>query len=185
MSEPTASAADGPAPRVDTVPVPTLGRVVVQAMPAAAVLAIVMPGVFWWLSATPAVMGTPWWAVLLIGLVVLFHVPARLVRAPRPGLPHMSGERLRSALVSASRAGAVPPDPQVRATAGVTACQRVESAVYAVAATVGMVAAWLLVAEPSWAWWALVLAGLAVIELVRARRCWAYLRVLRRADRIG
>lgn len=185
MSEPTASAADGPAPRVETVPVPTLARVVVRAMPAAAVLAIAMPGVLWWSSATPAVLDEPWWAVLLIGLVVLFHVLARLVRAPRPGLLPVPAGRLRSALVSASGDGAVPPDPQVRAAAGVTACQRVESAVYAVAATVGMVAAWLLVAESSWVWWVLVLAGLAVISLVRARYCWAYLRVLRCADRAG
>ncbi|MFC6255442.1 hypothetical protein ACFP5Z_00075 [Kocuria oceani] len=154
-------------------------------MPAAAVLAIAMPGVLWWSSATPAVLDTPWWVALLIGLVVLFHVLARLARAPRPGLQQVPAERLRPALVSASRDGTVPPDPQVRTAAGVTACQRVEAAVYAVAATVGMVLAWLLVAEPSWVWWVPVLAGLAVISLVRARHSWAYLRVLRCADRTG
>ncbi|MGC5653883.1 hypothetical protein [Kocuria nitroreducens] len=154
-------------------------------MPAAAVLAVAMPGVLWWLSATPAVLDTLWWMALLIGLVVLFHVLARLAGAPRPGLQQVPAERLRSALGSASRDGAVPADPQVRAAAGVTACQRVEAAVYAVAATVGMVVAWFLVAERSWVWWVLAIAGLAVISLVRARHSWAYLRVLRCADRAG
>ncbi|MEX5259740.1 hypothetical protein [Kocuria sp. CPCC 205263] len=185
MSEPTAPAPDGPAPRVETVPAPTLARVVVRAMPAAAVLAIAMPAALWWSSTTPAVLDTPWWVALLIGLVVLFHVLAPLARAPRPGLLQVPAQQLRSALVSASGDGAVPTDPQVRTAAGVTACQRVEAAVYAVAATVGMALAWLLVAEPSWVWWILGLAGLAVISLLRARHCWAYLRVLRCADRTG
>ena len=129
---------------------------------------------------------TPWWPALLLGLLALFHLLARLARAPRPtGLPSVSAERVRNALVSAARTGAVPSEPRVRAAAGATACQRVEAAAYAVAATTGVLVASLLVPQPAWTVFAVfaVFAGiLAVIHVLRARHPWAYLRAAHHDD---
>lgn len=178
-----ARAATGEPSRFDAVPVPTTGEVVVRTVPAAAVLVIAMPGALWWLLDTPSdELRTPWWPAPLLGLLVLFHVLARLARAPRPRPPQVPAERVRSALVSATRTGAVPSEPQVCTAAGVTACQRVEAAVHAVAATAGVLLASLLVPQPSWTAFAVLAAGLAAIHLVRARHSWAYLRALHDDD---
>lgn len=181
-----ARTAAGEPSRIDTVPVPTAGQVVAGTMPAAAVLVIAMPGALWWLWDTPSdELRTSWWPALLIGLLVLFHVLARLARTPWPRPPHVPSERVRCALVSATRTGAVPSEPQVCIAAGVTACQRVEAAVHAVAATAGVLFASLLVPQPSWTAFAVFAAGLAVIHLVRAWHSWAYLRALHDDDHTG
>lgn len=179
------AAAAGGSP-ADAVPVPAAGQVVVRSLPACAVLVIAMPVTLWWLLDAPSgELRTPWWTMLPIGLVALFHVLARLTRAPRPPLPQVPAERLHSALVSVSRTGAVPSDPQVRTAAGVAACRRVEAAVHAVATLAGVLVAWLLTPQPPWAAFALFAGALAVIHAVRARHCWDYLRGLRSAVRTG
>ena len=170
---------------VDTAPVPTVGQVVVGTVPAAAILVVAMPVALWWLLDTSSgELRTPWWPALLLGLLVLFHLLARLARPPpRPtGLPPVSAERVRNTLDSAARTGAVPSEPPVRAAAGVTACQRVEAAAYAVAATTGVLVASLLVPQPAWTVFAVVAGILAVIHVLRARHPWAYLRAVHHDD---
>ena len=170
---------------VDTAPVPTVGQVVVGTVPAAAVLVVAMPVALWWLLDTSTgELRTPWWPALLLGLLVLFHLLARLARPPpRPtGLPPVSAERVRNTLDSAARTGAVPSEPPVRAAAGATACQRIEAAAYAVAATTGVLVASLLVPQPAWTVFAVVAGILAVIHVLRARHPWAYLRAVHHDD---
>lgn len=170
--------------QIDTTPAPTIGRVLARTVPAAAVLVVAMPVALWWLLDTSSgKLRTPWWPALLLGLLALFHLLARLARAPRPtGLPSVSAERLRNALVSAARTGAVPSEPQVRAAAGATACQRIEAAAYAVAATTGVMVASLLVPQPAWTVFAVFAGILAVIHVLRARHPWSYLRALHHDD---
>lgn len=181
-----ARAAAGEPSRIDTVPVPAAGQVVARTLPASVVLVIAMPVALWWLLDTPSgELRTPWWPVLLIGLLVVFHVLARLARAPRPRLPQVPPERIHSALVSASRTDAVPSDPQVRTAAGVTACRRIEAAAHAVAASAGVLVAWLLVPQPPWAAFAVVAGALAVFHIGRARHSWSGLRTLHAAGRTG
>lgn len=169
---------------IDTAPVPTVGQVVAGTVPAAVVLVVAMPVALWWLLDTSSgELRIPWWPVLLLGSLALFHVLARLARAPRPtGLPPVSAERVRNALVAAARTGAVPPEPRVRAAAGATACQRVEAAAYAVAATTGVLVASLLVPQPAWTVFAVLAGILAVIHVLRARHPWAYLRAAHHGD---
>ncbi|NVC25186.1 hypothetical protein E7Z53_17320 [Kocuria salina] len=169
---------------VDTAPVPTVGQVVVGTAPAAAVLVVAMPVALWWLLDTSSgELRTPWRPALLLGLLALFHLLARLARPPRPtGLPSVSAERVRNALVSAARTGAVPSEPRVRAAAAATACQRVEAAAYAVAATTGVLIASLLVPQPAWTVFAVVAGILALIHVLRARHPWAYLRAVHHDD---
>ena len=104
---------------VDTAPVPTVGQVVVGTVPAAAILVVAMPVALWWLLDTSSgELRTPWWPGLLLGLLVLFHLLARLARPPRPtGLPPVSAQRVRNTLDSAARTGAVPSESPVRAAA--------------------------------------------------------------------
>ncbi|MGQ1797363.1 hypothetical protein ACT4S5_09530 [Kocuria oceani] len=172
---------------VDTAPAPTVGQVVARTVPAAAVLVVAMPVALWWLLDTSSgALRTPWWPALLLALLALFHLLARLAHTPRPtDLPPTSAERVHNALIAATRTGAVPSESRVRATAGVIACQRVEAAVYAVAATTGVLVASLLVPQPAWTVFAVfaVFAGiLAVIHTLRARRPWAYLHALHHDD---
>lgn len=169
-----------------TVPVPTAGRVVAGTLPASAVLVIAMPLALWWLLDAPSVEPrTPWWPVPLIGLPVLFHVLARYARTPRPRPPQVSAEQVRTAVVTASRTGAVPSEPQVRTAAGVTSCQRIEAAAHALAALVGVLIASLVVPQPPWTVFIVFGIALAVHHAVRARRSWAYLRELHPAGRAG
>lgn len=169
---------------VDTAPAPTVGQVLARTMPAAAVLVVAMPVALWWLLDTSSgALRTPWWPALLLGLLALFHVLARLARTPRPtGLPPVSAERVRNALDSAARTGAVPSEPRVCAAAGATACQRIEAAAYAVAATTGVLVASLLVPQPAWTVFAVFAGILAAIHLLRARHPWAYLRAVHHDD---
>ncbi|KLU08039.1 hypothetical protein ABL57_20100 [Kocuria sp. SM24M-10] len=169
---------------VGTAPVPAVGQVVVGTVPAAAVLVLAMPVALWWLLDTSSgALRTPWWPALLLGLLALFHLLARPARTPRPtDLPPVSAERVRNALVAAARTGALPPEPPVRAAAGVTACQRIEAAAYAVAATTGVLVASLLVPQPAWTAFAVFAGILALIHVLRARHPWAYLRAVRHDD---
>src|SRR5699024_4919512 len=128
---------------VGTATAPTVGQVLARTVPAAAVLVLAMPVALWWLLDTPSGdLRTPRWPALLLGLLALFQLLARLARATRPtNLPPVSADRVHHALDSATRTGAVPSEPRVRAAAGATACQRVEAAAYAVAATTGVLVA--------------------------------------------
>ena len=170
--------------QIDTAPIPTVGQVVARTVPAAAILVLAMPVALWWLLDTSSgALRTPWWPVLLLGLLALFHLLARLARTPRPtDLPPVPAERVRNALIAAARTGALPPEPPVRAAAGVTACQRIEAAAYAVAATTGVLVASLLVPQPAWTSFAVVAGILALIHVLRARHPWAYLRAVHHDD---
>lgn len=170
--------------RIDPAPVPTVGQVLARTVPAAAILVVAMPVALWWLLHTSSgELRTPWWPVLLLGLLALFHVLARLARAPRPtNLPPVSAERVHNALVSAAPTGAVPSEPPVRAAAGVIARQRVEAAAYAVAAMTGVLVASLLVPQPAWTVFAVFAGILALIHILRAQHPWAYLRALHHDD---
>lgn len=165
---------------------PAAGQVVAGTLPAAAVLVIAMPVALWWLLDPPsAAPRTPWWSLLLLGLVVLFHVLARYARAPRPRSPQVSADQVRTAMVTASRTGTVPSEAPVRTAAGVTCCQRIEAAAHAVAALVGVLIASLLAPQPPWTVFIVFGTALAVHHTVRARHSWAYLRALHTAGRIG
>ena len=170
--------------QIDTAPAPTVGQVLARTVPAAAILVLAMPvALRWLLDTSTGALRTPWWPALLLGLLALFHLLARLARAPRPtGLPPVSAERVRNTLDSAARTGAVPSEPPVRAAAGATACQRIEAAAYAVAATTGVLVASLLVPQPAWTVFAVVAGILAVIHVLRARHPWAYLRAVHHDD---
>ncbi|MFF0945541.1 hypothetical protein ACFYE2_15140 [Kocuria sp. CPCC 205300] len=179
-------ATDSEASPGSAAPVPTAGQAVARTLPACAVLVVAMPVALWWLLDVPSEeLRTPWWPALLIGLVLAFHVLARLARAPRPPLPQVTTERVHCALVTASRSGAVASDPQVRTAAGVTACQRLESAVYSGATLTGVLVAWYVTPQPPWPAFASVAGALAVFHVVQARHSWSYLRALHTAARTG
>lgn len=177
---------NGDAPELASTPMPTAGQVVARALPAAAVLAIASPLMLWWLLDTPTGEArTPWWPVLLGALVALCAVIGRLSQVPRPRLPQVPSERVRSALVSSSRTGTVPSDPQVRTAAGVTACLRIEAAITGVATAAAALLTALLLPGRPWTSIAVVMGLLAAIHLLRARHSRRCLTALHSGDRTG
>lgn len=176
----------GDASRLASTPMPTARQVLVGAMPSAAVLVIASPPLLWWLLDTPTgEVRTRWWPVLLGSLVALCLVIGRLGQARRPRLPQVPSRRIRSALVSSSRTGSVPSDPEVRTAAGVTACLRLEAAVAGVATAAAALGTALLLSERPWTSFAVVTGVLAAVHVLRARHSPRYLTALHSGERTG
>ena len=176
---------DQPAPPTDAVPIPTAARVIVRALPAAAVMAISLPLATWWLVDTSS-DGGPWWGWLLI-LVATFGLSAIIQRYMSPPLPRVDQRigqaQWASATATAARSGELPACPQVRTAVGVAACVSIEGLIGSAALLVAIVFSVLILPD---LWAALTpVAVLTVMAAFRARRSWAYLRALHAAESTG
>ncbi|TDL38568.1 hypothetical protein [Kocuria rosea] len=165
------------------VPVPTGGQVLARAVPAAAVLTAGFPALVQWGLDDSGTARSPWVTfgpALLLGLALIVQ---RLVQAPRARLGvHQDKRPLRRSIGITASSGRVPDDPGTRIAAGVLACTQLESATTIVAGIAGVVAIWILRTETWWAVTAILMMLVAVVPVIRARRGWAYLRVLHADD---
>lgn len=181
-----ARAVDGGVPRVDAVPVPTVGRVLVHSMPAVLVLAAGVPLVVQWTLDGPGDALEDWSHLPLILLITVAGVLHVLVRAPRPRLGvDVDRGAMQRWLVFAAVSRGLPENPRTRITAGTFACQQLEAAVLMLAGVAGLIATGIIRWSP---WWAVIGALIVLIwtvQVIRARRGWIYLHLLHTGDRTG
>lgn len=177
---------DETAQRIDEVPVPAAGQVLVRALPVAAVMIIGLPLVVRLILDENGETRTIWWPVPLLALVGLVMLIDRYAQAPRPRIDQRVGDaRWKPAFAAAAKTRSLPEHPEVRAAVGVVACQTLEGLVVGIAMVVSVALSTLVV--PGFPWLAAlgVLVILTGIEAVRFPRAWAYLRVLHTAERAG
>lgn len=171
------------AQHTDELPVPTCRQVLARAVPAAAVLTLGFPALVHWGLDDRGTARSAWVTFAPALLVILALVVQRLVQAPRAHLDvHQDKGPLRRSITIAASTGRLPDDPDARAAAGVLACRQLESATMVVAGIAGVVAIWILRTETWWAVTAVLMTLIAVAPVIRARRGWAYLRVLHASD---
>ena len=171
------------APSEQSVPVPTVGQVLVRALPAAVVLGAGFPVLAWWWSLTE---DSPFWAVMAVlgGGYFLGWGILRITQAPRPRLGKKAERKSQQyAIVSTTENGVPPSDPSQRAAAGALACETVEWIPLGAAAVVGFVLTAFLTGDPTWG---VVAAGLTINSMLyvrQTRRSWRYLKAIHTAPR--
>ncbi|MEX5307613.1 hypothetical protein RF644_17850 [Kocuria sp. CPCC 205258] len=174
---------DETAQRIDEVPVPNAGQVLVRTLPVAAVVIIGLPLVIRLVLDENGDTRTPWWPVPLLALFGLAFLTDRYAQAPRPRIDQRVGDaRWKPAFAAAAKTGSLPEHPEVRTAVGVVACETLEGLVFGVAMLVAIVLSAL--AAPGFPWlsalsFPVIFTG---IKAVRARRAWVYLRSLHTAE---
>ena len=169
------------APSEQSVPVPTVGQVLVRALPAAVVLGAGFPLLAWWWSLNE---DSSFWAVMavLVGGFLLGWGILRITQAPRPRLGKKAERKSQQyAIASTAENGVLPTDPSQRAAAGALACELVEWIPLGAAAVVGFVFTAFLTRDPTWG---VVAAGLTINSLLygrQTRRSWRYIKALHAA----
>ena len=177
--------ADGATEQVKNLSLPTVGRVLLRALPAAVVLIIGLPIFFWWR-----------YDVLddheLLGLLLTFAYYMLVIltigrtRVPLPEPANQfPREHVGWTLSTAPRTVTVPENPDLRIAIGVAATSRVRTAALTcvaalTAATTGWVHSvsfFLVIAA--------VLGVLAIVFIARARRSWTYLNKLHAEKQIS
>lgn len=165
--------------RGESVSVPTAGQVLARTVPAAAVLAAGLPVLTQWALDGSSNTDVAWLPFAPAMLMVVALIVQHLVQAPRPRLdPHADQKALRRWLVFTSASGRVPEDPQTRTAVGVLACGPLETAALAVGGIAGIIAIWIVRDQTWWAVTVILVALIAVVPMLRARRSWRYLRAL-------
>lgn len=169
-----------------STPLPTAGQVLTRTMPAATVLALGWPLLTYWGLYGNGNERSSWLpfapALLMIAALLVQH----LVRPPRPRLdPRADQKALRRWMLLASSSGRTPEDPHARTAAGILACKQLETAALMLGTIAGVIAIWVISGETWWAVTAILLALIAVVPTLRARRGWHYLKALHAPARTG
>lgn len=159
--------------------IPYANQVVTRSLATAGLMIISWPLVGSLLFDSAGEVRTPWWPVVIVvwfTAVMVFH---RITRAPRPRFNARFGsEYLQRAVMDAARHGEGPPDPGVRAAAGVLACRSIEAAVGGVAVLVGVIITAFVCPRVPWLTASIVSTLLVVVFLLRARLGWRHLNVV-------
>ena len=166
------------APLRQSVPVPTVGQVLVRALPAAIVLVAGFPLLAWWWSLNE---DSPFWAPMAVlgGNFLLGWGILRITQAPRPRLGKKAErEPLQRTIAITAENGVPPADPSQRAAAGALACETVEWSPLRMAAVVGFVLTIFVTGVSSWSAPAAIFAFYAVLDVRKTRRSWRYLKAL-------
>ena len=181
-----ARAAEGSAPRNEDVAIPTIRRVVLRTLPAAAITVSGIPVIAWLLVDATSGMTTRWLPVLIIALVGLATLVHHFVQAPRPSFDkRVSTREVKDALSYTHKVGTVPTDPHVRTAAGVFACSDVETIMMVGAFLLGGALAALIRPEFPWLSTGFALVAIVLIIAFKARHGWSYLKVLHSESRTG
>lgn len=138
------------APSKHSIPVPTVGQVLIRALPATIVMMASFPLLAWWWSVNE---DSPFWAVMAVlgGGFLLEWGILRITQAPRPRLGKKAQrEPLQYAIASTAENGVPPIDPVQRAAAGALACESVEWIPLGAAAVVAFVATAFITGDPTW-----------------------------------
>ena len=166
------------APSEQSVPVPTVGQVLVRALPAAVVLGAGFPVLAWWWSLNE---DSSFWAVMavLVGGFLLGWGILRITQAPRPRLGKKAERKSQQRTIASTAENGVPPaDPSQRSAAGALACEFVEWVPLGAAAVVGFVITMFVTGDSTWA---VPAAGLTINSMLyvrQTRRSWRYLKAL-------
>ncbi len=156
------------------LPVPSVGRVVVGALPGAVVAVAGIPLLAWWLMDEAGDARAGWWPVPVIALVGLVALLGHYTGAPRPeGRTRTERRQMERALSAVPRKGPVPDDPLVRRAVVVSACNNLAALVFWGAILVGMALG--AGVRPGYSWFAASggTVGLAVAAALQLRRHWA------------
>ena len=170
-------------PSRQSVPVPTVGQVLIRAMPAAIVLGAGFPLLAWWWSLNE---DSPFWTLMAVlgGGFLLGWGILRITQAPRPRLGKKAERKSQQYAIASTAENGVPPtDPSQRAAAGALACESVEWIPLGAGAVMGHVITAFLTGDPTWG---VVAAGLtfnSMLNMRQTRRSWRYLKAIHTAPR--
>lgn len=168
-------------PRTDAVSVPTAARVLVRALPAAAIMVISLPLATWWLVDVPRDSDPRWgWLLIFVATLGLSAIIQRYMSPPRP---RIGQAQWASATATVARSGELSACPEVRTAVGVAACAGIEVLVGFISLFVAFTLSALILPDL----WAALLPVTVVtgMQAFRVRRSWAYLRALHTAEPSG
>ena len=171
------------APSEQSVPVPTVGQVLVRALPAAIMMLAGFPLLAWWWLVNE---DSSFWAVMAVlgGNIFLGSGILRISQAPRSRLGKKADrESLQRTIASTAEKGVPPADPSQRAAAGALACEIVEWSLLRVAAAVGFVLTIFVTGVLFWGVLAAAFTFNAMVDARRTRRSWHYLKAIHAAPR--
>lgn len=157
---------------------PTVGQVLVRALPAAIVMIGGFPLLAWWWSLNE---DSSFWAFIAVlgGNFLLGWGILRIFQAPRPRLGKKAQrEPLQRTIAITAEKGVPSADPSQRAAAGALACEIVEWVPLGAAAVVGFVVTAFITGDLSWGVPAAVLTINSMLDVRRTRRSWRYLKVI-------
>ena len=162
---------------------PTVGQVLVRALPAAIALVAGFPLLAWWWSFND---DSPIWALLAVlgGGYLLGWGILQITQAPHPRLGKKAErESLQRTIASTAENGIPPADPSQRSAAGARACEIVEWSLLGTAAVAGFILTAFITGDPTWSVPAGVAAINALLDVRKIRRSWRYLKAMHTALR--